>query len=611
MNMLGARRRSFGSRSWIATFVAMTIAVTALGSSPLLADDPTLPDLIYQVSSGNVTVDPTDSGTLIGYELNSNDEFLPGNFTPVLTAGVSTANTGELSEASLTALTTPGSIGQVLPAWLTESELDALFTTRNASTALGQPLVPFDLILQLPTTVSNASFDTVGDQDILNLDFGTVNPNATPAALGITIANVAPAGDTARLDLLSVTGSGDTGVLTTNVTPFTDLDAGSSLSFEANMVDTSSIGSFSASYDLDFSDLLGTSQTLTINLTGDVALFDDPTMPDLIYNSSTGDVTIDPTDSGTVLGYVLQSNDEFLPGNFTPALSGGLFTARTDELSEASLTALTTPTSIGSVFPTGLDVNGVLDLLTTNTVSTALGSPTVNFDIEVVSCSIVGDANCDGFVDILGDILPAFTSFTGPGSFGKTRAEGDVHGTLTGATPSNDPHDGDVDVSDVLTIFGAFTGPPPDEGGLGPPAAAGDPSIPDLIYDPTTGEVVLDPDGSSIIGYSLQNATNSFLPGNHTPILAGVTTALTSQLEEAALAPGSGSIGLVFPTGLDLAGLQALLTVNQVSRSLGAPLVPFDLVVLSSGPVVPEPTTLTMFAVALATLAVVARHRGG
>ncbi|REJ66854.1 MAG: hypothetical protein DWQ31_13050 [Planctomycetota bacterium] len=215
---------------------------------------------------------------------------------------------------------------------------------------------------------------------------------------------------------------------------------------------------------------------------------------------------------------------------------------------------------------------------------------------------IIGDVNCDGYVEIGADILTAFTNFTGPGSFGRVRAQGDVHGPTT-ATTDPDGHDGDVDVSDILTIFGAFTGPPPDDGsgGLGGPAEAGDPSVPDLIYDPTTGEVVLDPDGSSIIGYSLQNATNSFLPGNHTPILAGVATALTSQIEEAALAPGSGSIGLVFPTGLDLAGLQALLTVNQVSRSLGAPLVPFDLVVLGGAPV-PEMSTLALGALGLLAL---------
>ncbi|REK29046.1 MAG: PEP-CTERM sorting domain-containing protein [Planctomycetota bacterium] len=141
------------------------------------------------------------------------------------------------------------------------------------------------------------------------------------------------------------------------------------------------------------------------------------------------------------------------------------------------------------------------------------------------------------------------------------------------------------------------------------PAAVGDPAIPDLVYDASTGEVSLLPDASSIIGYSLQNATNSFIPGNHTPILVGVTTALTSQVEEAALAPGSGSIGLVFPAGLDLAGLTSLLTVNTVSRSLGSPLVPFDLQVVNppttsggADGVVPEPSTYAMSLLGIAAL---------
>ncbi|REJ93955.1 MAG: hypothetical protein DWQ35_09295 [Planctomycetota bacterium] len=347
----------------------------------------------------------------------------------------------------------------------------------------------------IPTVSSDASFSDLSNVDVLNLDFGTVAVDDVVAPLPFSISNLPDQLTVASLDFLSDTGSGDTGILTTDLMRFVNLDRGATRSFEA-LLDTSTAGSFSASYDLSFSDYLGNDQTLTLNLSG-----------------------------------------------------------------------------------------------------------------IVQSLCAIGDADCDGDVDINGDILPAFSNFTGPGTAGtnKTRAQGDVHGDGTGATTDPAGHDSDVDVSDLLTMLSSFTGPL-DEGGVGPggglmgPAEAGDPAIPDLIYDAATGEVVLDPDGSSIIGYSLQNATNSFLPGNHTPILVGVATALTSQLEEAALAPGSGSIGLVFPTGLDLAGLQALLTVNQVSRSLGAPLVPFDLVVLSSGPVVPEPSTYTMTALAILVL---------
>ncbi|REK29840.1 MAG: hypothetical protein DWQ42_02750 [Planctomycetota bacterium] len=463
-----------------------------------------------------------------------------------------------------------------------------------------QVLSWLDSVLLPPDFASNASFDSVSDVDVLNLDFGSVATGSAASPLAVDISNlVGGVGITADLDLTSVAGSGDTTVLTTDIAPFTGLDAGSTNNFSA-FIDTSGLGAYSASYDLSFTDELGTNQTLTLNLSGTLANVDDPAKPDLFYNPATGEVHLDPRDSGGLIAYVLKSNDEFTGANHTPIFTGGVATSLDGEVSEATLTPLTTPGSIGLVFPTGLDVVGVAAMITTNDASAALGAPLTSFDFDY-TCG-AGDVNCDGFVDVSNDILPAFSQFTGPGSFSLLRENGDVNG-------ANGLGDDDVDVTDLLDILSNFTGPPPDEAGFGAPAEAGDPAIPDLIYDPTTGEVVLDFDGSSIIGYSLQNATNSFLPAGHTPILAGVATALTSQLEEAALAPGSGSIGFVFPTGLDLAGLQALLSVNQVSRFLGAPLVPFDLVVLSSGPVVPEPSTFVLWTVALGTLGLVAARR--
>ena len=223
---------------------------------------------------------------------------------------------------------------------------------------------------------------------------------------------------------------------------------------------------------------------------------------------------------------------------------------------------------------------------------------------------IIGDANCDGFVDIGGDILPAFTNFTGPGSFGKTRIQGDVHGPSV-PTVDLDPHDGDVDVQDLLTMFGNFTGPPADGGGLAA-AEAGDANIPDLIYNAATGEVTLDVDGSGIIGYVLKNGDNSFAFGSHLQVLAGVKTSVAGELSEAAFASsvGANSIGNVFPTGMNLAALTAYLTVNDVSRSLGAPVVPFDLVVLSTGPAVPEPATVLLSVFGLIDLGFVTYRKG-
>jgi len=269
----------------------------------------------------------------------------------------------------------------------------------------------------------------------------------------------------------------------------------------------------------------------------------------------------------------------------------------------------TSPTSMQFWTGDGSNWGAVHDPFGVGGTTPVVYRPELVIDFEVATACIIGDANCDGYVDIGADILTAFTNFTGPGSFGKTRVQGDVHGPAT-ATAFNDPHDGDVDVSDILTMFGAFTGPPPDEAGLGAPAEAGDPAIPDLIYDATTGEVVFDLDGAAgLIGYSLKSA-GGFLAGGHTPILGGVTTSLSTELAEAALStPGlPASIGFVFPLGMDLAALMAFLTDNTVSTGLGAPLVPFDLVVVG-GTVVPEPATVAMALFGLVGLGLAAYRR--
>jgi len=143
------------------------------------------------------------------------------------------------------------------------------------------------------------------------------------------------------------------------------------------------------------------------------------------------------------------------------------------------------------------------------------------------------------------------------------------------------------------------------QAGLVGPAEAGDPSIPDLIYDYGTGEVTFDLDSApGLIGYSLKSA-GGFLPGGHTPILGGVSTSLTTELAEAALSTPAlpASIGIVFPVGMNLATLTGFLTDNTVSTGLGAPLVPFDLVVDGlPGGVVPEPSTYVMAGMGLVAM---------
>lgn len=215
--------------------------------------------------------------------------------------------------------------------------------------------------------------------------------------------------------------------------------------------------------------------------------------------------------------------------------------------------------------------------MTTNRVSRSFGTEIVPFDLVVLPSAVPEPStyalaafgllglgllgiDCDGYIDINGDILQAFTNFTGPGSFGKTRLQGDVHGP-----------------------------------------------------DTATGEVSLDVDDSGIIGYVLKNGASTFIAGNHTTILAGVSTSLAGEISEAAFTSsvGSNSIGFVFPIGMDLAALTAYLTTNEVSTGLGAPVVPFDLVVINASPAVPEPSTLLLSMFGIVALGLFARRRGG
>lgn len=145
------------------------------------------------------------------------------------------------------------------------------------------------------------------------------------------------------------------------------------------------------------------------------------------------------------------------------------------------------------------------------------------------------------------------------------------------------------------------------------PAELGDPLIPDLIYDSSNGNVKLDIDGAvGFQGYVL-NSASQFLPGNHVPFMGGVVTALTFELAEATFGTPAGpwpyDIGNVFPSGLDQAGLEALLTNQKVSLGQGNPDVPFELFAINVGPSVPEPATFAMGAMGLLGVGLAAWRR--
>jgi endonuclease/exonuclease/phosphatase family metal-dependent hydrolase len=120
---------------------------------------------------------------------------------------------------------------------------------------------------------ADASFASGVDQDLLTIDFGTLGPGGTINS-SFDIFNLEQILNfTAGLDLDSIVGSGDTGVLGHNLAAFAGLAAGGSNAFSASF-DTSVVGSFSATYTLNFSDedLAGaTNQILTLQLLGEVA----------------------------------------------------------------------------------------------------------------------------------------------------------------------------------------------------------------------------------------------------------------------------------------------------------------------------------------------------
>jgi hypothetical protein len=96
--------------------------------------------------------------------------------------------------------------------------------------------------------------------------------NSIVADLPFSLSNLlSTPGFTAKLDLLSIVGSGDTSKLTTNVSTFSGLTAGSSNAYLAS-INTSTLGNFSATYTLNvfddqniFGAGAGTPLQLTIN----------------------------------------------------------------------------------------------------------------------------------------------------------------------------------------------------------------------------------------------------------------------------------------------------------------------------------------------------------
>ena len=119
----------------------------------------------------------------------------------------------------------------------------------------------------------------MSDLNTQTIDFGTVNTGSGAQNESFSLHNLlATAGFTASLDLLTITPTGDSSILTTDLnaaSQISDLSAGNSLNFMASL-NTNSPGSFSATYTFDFSDdtaMFGAvgGEILTLNLLGIVS----------------------------------------------------------------------------------------------------------------------------------------------------------------------------------------------------------------------------------------------------------------------------------------------------------------------------------------------------
>ncbi|BBO35602.1 endonuclease [Lacipirellula parvula] len=122
---------------------------------------------------------------------------------------------------------------------------------------------------------ANPSFSGASDVNHLTYDFGTVAQGSAAPVFRFDLFNLgANSGFTAGLDLDGVSGAGNGAAFSTTLASFTALAAANSNNFSASL-STSTLGAFSATYTLNFSDenLPGAAALapLTLSLTGMVA----------------------------------------------------------------------------------------------------------------------------------------------------------------------------------------------------------------------------------------------------------------------------------------------------------------------------------------------------
>jgi hypothetical protein len=196
-----------------------------------------------------------------------------------------------------------------------------------------------------------------------------------------------------------------------------------------------------------------------------------------------------------------------------------------------------------------------------------------------ISGDMDGDLDIDS-VDI-GTVTGNYTGSAGVGEhFGQYYRDGDMD------------DDYDIDSVDIGTVTGNFTG-----------SAAGNLTdtvgIPNLVYDPSTGNVTVDTEGLAVTSFQFENSEGTFVPGNYnTPAdfpnngfgvsYLQVTTTVIGDSDVLNIGiTGTHDFGNIFPTGMDLAGLEAYLD-TAFWGTFGEGSGDFDLAV------VPEPATMAL-----------------
>lgn len=227
-------------------------------------------------SGVNLAFTPAITPTTGSCALSSGPSASNCSWGPGISSGTATDATATVNSANLNDYVGEGTINASLslPSLSTTTTISSIAGGASGSTTTYQ--VDWSGTLQTNYSYllhSLASFDPNTSTNTLTLDFGTVAQYTAPT-LGFSLFNQAN-DDRIGLDLDVVAGSNNTGAFSTDLSAFTDLAQGSSLSFSASLL-TAIPGAFNAQYLLYLSDAdLGASNTrqnhqLTLNLIGNV-----------------------------------------------------------------------------------------------------------------------------------------------------------------------------------------------------------------------------------------------------------------------------------------------------------------------------------------------------